>query len=105
MSTKTLYRAERCRDLAEECCAIAALCAPSTEMRIHYFGMTDHYSSLAEAEELGTLAYGCCGKWPIPIMWFGTRRAPTAIAVRRLNPSRRSGSRSARCSTFPSARS
>src|SRR5258707_4716451 len=38
-------------------------------------------------------------------MWFGTRRAPAAIAVRRSNRSRRSGSRSAKCSTFPSARS
>ncbi len=33
-----LYRAERCRDLAE--------------------GMSERYSSRAEAEELGTLAYG-----------------------------------------------
>ncbi len=35
-----LYRAERCRDLAEECRAIAALCAPSTEMRIHTLQLT-----------------------------------------------------------------
>ena len=40
-----------------------------------------------------------------PIMWFGMRRAPAAIAVRRSNRGRRSGSRSAKCSTFPSARS
>ncbi len=52
-----LYRAERCRDLAEECHAIAALCVPSTEMRNHYSRMSKHYSTLAEAEELGTLAY------------------------------------------------
>jgi hypothetical protein len=31
-----LYRAERCRDLAEEYHAIAALCVLSTEMRNHY---------------------------------------------------------------------
>jgi len=31
-----LYRAQRCRHLAEECRAIAALCTPSTEMRTHY---------------------------------------------------------------------
>jgi hypothetical protein len=37
---------------------IAALCAPSTEMRIHYSRMSEHYSSLAEAEELSMLAYG-----------------------------------------------
>jgi len=46
-----------------------------------------------------------CGKSPIPIMWLGTRRAPAAIAVRRSNRGRRSGSRSAKCSTFPSVRS
>ena len=33
-----LYRAERCRDLAQECRAIAALSAPSTEKRTHYSG-------------------------------------------------------------------
>jgi hypothetical protein len=49
------YRAERCRDLAEEYRAIAALCAASTEMRTHYLRMSDHYSRLADAEELGTL--------------------------------------------------
>ena len=38
--------------------AIAALCTPSTEMRTHYSRMSEHYSSWAEAEELGTLAYG-----------------------------------------------
>jgi hypothetical protein len=40
-----------------ECHAIAALCVPSTEMRNHYSRMSKHYSTLAEAEELGTLAY------------------------------------------------
>jgi hypothetical protein len=58
MSHKPIYRAERCRDLAKECRAIAALCAPSTEMQTHYSRMAEHYGSLAEAEELGTLAYG-----------------------------------------------
>jgi dihydrodipicolinate synthase/N-acetylneuraminate lyase len=53
-----LYRAQRCRDLAEECRAIAALCAPSTEIRAHYSRMAQHYGALAEAEELGILAYG-----------------------------------------------
>ena len=53
-----LYRAQRYRDLADECRAIAALCAPSTEIRAHYSRMAQHYGSLAEAEELGTLAYG-----------------------------------------------
>jgi hypothetical protein len=31
---------------------------PSTEMGNHYRRMAEHYSSLAEAEELGGLAYG-----------------------------------------------
>jgi hypothetical protein len=53
-----LYRAERCRDLARECRAIAALFALSTEMRTYYSRMSEHYTTLAEAEELGTLAYG-----------------------------------------------
>lgn len=52
-----LYRAERCRDLAEECRRVAAISA-STEMRNHYSRMSEHYSTLAEAEELGALAYG-----------------------------------------------
>ena len=53
-----LYRAELCRDLAEECRAIAALCAPSTEMWAYYSRMSEHYRELAVAEELGALAYG-----------------------------------------------
>jgi hypothetical protein len=52
-----LYRAEHCRDLAQECRAIV-LCAPSSEMRDHYSRMSAHYTTLAEAEELGMLAYG-----------------------------------------------
>src|SRR5260370_806246 len=44
-----LYRAERCRDLAEECRRVAAISA-STEMRNHYSRMSEHYSTLAEAE-------------------------------------------------------
>ena len=51
-----LHRAERCRDLAEECRAIAALSAPSSEMRDHYSRMSAHYTTLAEAEELDVLA-------------------------------------------------
>jgi hypothetical protein len=50
-----LYRAERCRDSAEEGRAIAALCTPSTEMRTRYSRMAEHSSSLAEAEEPGAL--------------------------------------------------
>jgi hypothetical protein len=53
-----LYRAERCRDLAEECCAIAALCGPSLEMRNRFFQMSEHYRLLAEAEEPADLAHG-----------------------------------------------
>src|SRR5208283_1566681 len=46
-----------------------------------------------------------CGKSPIPIAWFGTKRAPAAIAVRRSIRSRPRRLRSARCSILPSARS
>jgi hypothetical protein len=53
-----LYRAERCRDLAQECRVIAALCVPSSEMRNRYSRTTEHYSALAEAEELGIPASG-----------------------------------------------
>jgi hypothetical protein len=48
--SNSLYRAARCRDLADECHAIAALCDPSTEMRTHYSRMAEHYGWLAEAE-------------------------------------------------------
>jgi hypothetical protein len=47
-----LYRAERCRDLAEEYRRIAAMCA-STEMRDHYSRMAEHYGTMAEAEQTG----------------------------------------------------
>jgi hypothetical protein len=50
-----LNRAERCRDLAEECRHAAAICS-STEMRIHHLRMEEHYSTLAQAEELAALA-------------------------------------------------
>ena len=56
-----LYRAERCRDLAEEYRRIAALCA-STEMRNHYSQTAEHYCTLAEVEELGTLKR-------FPVIW------------------------------------
>jgi hypothetical protein len=52
-----LSRAERCRDLAEECRRVAAM-YPSTELASHYRRMAEHYSSLADAEELSRLAYG-----------------------------------------------
>jgi hypothetical protein len=51
-----LYRAERCRDPAEECRAIAALSAPSSKKRTHYCRMSGYCSLLAEAEELAELA-------------------------------------------------
>jgi hypothetical protein len=47
-----LYRAERCRDLAEEYRRIAAMCT-STEMRNHYSRMSEHYRTLAKTEEFG----------------------------------------------------
>jgi hypothetical protein len=50
-----LYRAERCRDLAEEFRRLSQMCT-SPEMRDHYSQMAEHYSLLAEAKELGILA-------------------------------------------------
>src|SRR5262249_39443394 len=52
-----LNRVDCLRELAEECRQIAAL-SSSTEMRMHYLRLEEHYSALAEAEELSTLAYG-----------------------------------------------
>jgi hypothetical protein len=55
-----LYRAERCRDLAEEYRLIAAMCA-STEMREHYSRMSEHCRTLAEAQESDVEAAGSFG--------------------------------------------
>jgi hypothetical protein len=52
-----LYRAERCRDLAVEFRRLSEMCT-SPDMRNHYSQMAEHYSSLAEAKDLGILAYG-----------------------------------------------
>jgi hypothetical protein len=52
--SNALYRAECCGDLAE-CRRVAALCT-SSEMRSHYLLLSEHYSTLAEAEELAALA-------------------------------------------------
>jgi hypothetical protein len=49
-------RAEHFRDLAEECRRLAAT-SFSAQMRTRYSQMADQYGLLAEAEELGTLAY------------------------------------------------
>jgi hypothetical protein len=61
-----LYRAERCRDLAEEYRLIAAMCA-STEMRDHYSRISEHYRTLAEDN---------------PRTDFHQHRAPASDAVR-----------------------
>ena len=49
-------RAERCRDLAQECRHVAGLCF-STQMRNHHLQMEEHYNTLAQAEELAALAH------------------------------------------------
>ena len=51
-----LYRAERCRDLAEEFRRLSEMCT-SAEMRNHYSRMAEHYSSLADVKNLGILAF------------------------------------------------
>ncbi len=52
-----LNRAKRYRELAKGCRRLAAI-GFSTETRNHFLRMAEHYSTLAEAEELGALAYG-----------------------------------------------
>ena len=52
-----LYRAERYRDLAEEMRCLAAICS-EIEIQNRYLRMGEHYSALAEVEEMSTVAYG-----------------------------------------------
>ena len=51
-----LKRAQRYRYLAKECWRLAAVDV-STETRKHYLEMAEHYSALADAEELSTLGH------------------------------------------------
>jgi hypothetical protein len=51
-----LKQAARYRDLAEECCRLAAF-SFSTQMQNHHFQMAEHYSTLAEAVELEAPTY------------------------------------------------
>jgi hypothetical protein len=48
--SKALNRPEHYRDLAEECCCLAATTF-SSQMRSRYLRMADIYTMLAEAEE------------------------------------------------------
>jgi hypothetical protein len=54
--SNTLSRTERYRALAEERRRVSATFL-SIEIRNHFRRMSKHYSSLADAEELGRLAY------------------------------------------------
>jgi hypothetical protein len=51
-----LNQAERYRDLAEGCRRLAAF-SFSSQMQNHYFQMAEHYTTLAEAVELGAPTY------------------------------------------------
>jgi len=51
-----LKRAEHYRDLAKRYRRLAAS-GSSTENRNHYLRIAEHYSTLAEAEELSTLGH------------------------------------------------
>jgi hypothetical protein len=51
-----LYRAEGCRDLAEEFRRLSEMCT-SPEMRNDYSQMAEHYSSLAETKNMGILVH------------------------------------------------
>jgi hypothetical protein len=53
-----LNRAERYRDLAEECRRVAAVCSSDHEPRDRYLRLGKHWRSLAEAEKPSTSAYG-----------------------------------------------
>jgi nitrogenase subunit NifH len=52
-----LSRAERCRDLAEECRRVAAM-YPSTDTATYYRQMAEHYSSLADSDDSSKPANG-----------------------------------------------
>jgi len=56
-----IYRAERYRDLAEECRRIATF-SITTKMRKHYSRMSVHYGTQADAEELGALRKSPSGR-------------------------------------------
>jgi len=51
-----LKRAQRYRHLAKECWRLATV-EVSTDIRKHYLEMADHFSTLADAEELTTLRH------------------------------------------------
>jgi len=51
--SEALKQAQRYRYLAKECWRLATLDV-STETRKHYREMAEHYSALADAEELST---------------------------------------------------
>ncbi len=51
-----LKRAQRYRSLAKECWRLTTVDV-STETRKHYLEMAEHYSALAEAEELSTIGH------------------------------------------------
>lgn len=55
--TDALNQARHYRDLADECRRLAAN-GCSTEMRNRYLRMVEHYTTLAEAEELSVQAGG-----------------------------------------------
>lgn len=54
--SEALKRAQRYRWVARECWRLAAADA-STETRNHYRQMAEHFSELAEAEELSILGH------------------------------------------------
>jgi hypothetical protein len=53
-----LNRAERYRDLAEECRRVAAVCSSDHELRDRHLRLEKHWRSLAGAEDLSAPASG-----------------------------------------------
>ena len=64
------YRAEHCRDLAEECRRLAATTL-SSQMRNRYLVMADNYSTLAKTEEIGRAKLRSISRsqsWPFAVL-------------------------------------
>jgi hypothetical protein len=64
------YRAEHCRDLAEECRRLAATTL-SSQMRNRYSLMAENYSTLAKTEEIGGAKLRSISRsqsWPFAVL-------------------------------------
>jgi hypothetical protein len=81
--SNALNRAERYRDLAEECRGLAATTF-STRMRSRYSRMAEIYAALAEAEETRSASLRRLAAPVSSQKCYGRKRAPTDGVVRTL---------------------